>query len=45
MFLYSSIIDHLKNKIQSENDMITKYIYKKFKEELEKMIIENTSAA
>lgn len=42
---FRKLIDHLKNKIQSENDMITKYIYKKFKEELEKMIIENTSAA
>lgn len=42
---FRKLIDYLKNKIQSEDDIITKYIYKNFIEELEKMISENISTA
>ena len=39
------LIDYLETHIQSENDIITKCIYKNFIEELEKMISENISTA
>lgn len=42
---FRKLIDYLKNKIQLEDDIITKYIYKNFIEELEKMISKNTSTA
>ena len=42
---FRKLINYLENKIQSEEDIISKYIYKNFTEELEKMISENTSTA
>lgn len=42
---YRRLIDYLKSKTQSEDDIITKLICKEFIEKLEKMILENTSTA
>ena len=42
---FRKLINYLENKIQSEKDIISKYIYKNLTEELEKMISENTSTA
>lgn len=42
---FRKLIDYLKNEIKSKDDLITKYIYKNFIEELEKMISENISTA
>ena len=40
---FRKLINYLENKIQSEEDIISKFIYKNFTEELEKMISEYTS--